>query len=324
MNILYAAGNRKTASLQLERIYLSLSSLPGIKLKIAAYNISSPVGLNIDWTLDPLQGVYGKSPLLTEDSVEHKNYYNLVKNWKPDLIISDFERYTSFIGMSLGVPVWQVSPIVALFALNPTDNFKYEIAKRCKAFYRKYVHEYSISKNMIENSEKNLVYSHIADLKNKPILKNGFGWCRPYFDFGDTNPNCKEEVCCFMDYKNINILKTIKNHNTIIFSNRIKESLSRKTKTMNDYSEYLCYLKNSKKFVCDTQSSTLADAFYNGVKPFVYKDLLDLECIINYCLSKKHKLINELKEIDNDGCASIKTEYQNCNQLHNYLEEICI
>lgn len=323
MKILYAAGNRKTASLQLERIYLSLSSLPNVKLKLAAYNISSPIGINIDWTLDPLQGVYGKSPVLTEDSIEHINYCRLIEKWGPDLIISDFERYTSSIGMSLGIPVWQVSPIVALFALKPKDVFKYEIVKRCQIFYNKNKFEYGIIKNMIENSQKKLIYSHIGDLKSRPFLKDGFGWCRPYFDFGDINANCEEAICCFMDYKNINMLKLIDRKNTIIFSNRIKENLTKKLKTMNDYSEYLCYLKNSKKFICDTQSSTLADAYYNGIKPFVYRDLLDLECIINYCMSKEHHLLNEIKDINNNS-TTIKTEYQNCKQLHNYLEEQCI
>jgi hypothetical protein len=94
MKILYAAGNRLGSYYQLKR-FLNSVSKQNHNIKIAAYK-NSTGDLNTDYTLDCLLNF--TSPHTTFSFNGNYTYYsNEIKRFNPDLIISDFEIYTSII-----------------------------------------------------------------------------------------------------------------------------------------------------------------------------------------------------------------------------------
>src|SRR5208283_2605196 len=87
MKILYAAGNNTNASLQLARF---MQAMPGHHIKVAAYQKSSPKGMNVDWTLDCLLNIF-TGQIAENDNL--KIYYDQIQYFAPDLIISDLEYF---------------------------------------------------------------------------------------------------------------------------------------------------------------------------------------------------------------------------------------
>ena len=89
MKILYAASNSYGARLQLSR-WLQAMQGSGHQIKIAAYKKSSPKRVNIDWTLNALLNIY-QPDLLSTNNDNLSIYYEQVKDYAPDLVISDLE-----------------------------------------------------------------------------------------------------------------------------------------------------------------------------------------------------------------------------------------
>jgi hypothetical protein len=63
-----------------------------------------------------------------------------------------------------------------------------------------------------------------------------------------------------------------------------------KVKDIDSQEEYYCNLRNSDIFICQGQSSFLADAFYNHRFSLIYPDYYDLEATINSHFSIKFGL----------------------------------
>src|SRR5574338_1119629 len=101
MKILYAASNNLNAKIQLSRF---LKAMDGSKhqIKIAAYKTSSPKDISIDWTLDALLNIY-KPDLLSLHNDNLNIYFEQIKNFQPDLVISDLEYFTSYVSSDLNL-----------------------------------------------------------------------------------------------------------------------------------------------------------------------------------------------------------------------------
>src|SRR5258706_5453728 len=99
MKILYAANNNINSLIQLSRFLRVISKQHHIK--ISAYKKSSPPSINIDWTLDALLNIFNPRLSLNNDNL--CIYYDQVKKFKPDLVISDFEYFTSSVAADLNV-----------------------------------------------------------------------------------------------------------------------------------------------------------------------------------------------------------------------------
>jgi hypothetical protein len=122
LKILYAASENENAKIQLARFMQAMEGKPFI-VKVAAYKKSSPP-INIDWTLDCLKNIF-KPDYVTLDNDNFITYFNQVKYYKPDLIISDLEYYTSHIANVLNTTLWQCSSSIINFALS--SNYKYNL-----------------------------------------------------------------------------------------------------------------------------------------------------------------------------------------------------
>ena len=145
--------------------------------------------------------------------------------------------------------------------------------------------------NILDNSNCKFIYSHFGDSDNPPEIQEGYEWVRPYFSLGKNSINCQHNIVVGILKNNKNILKAVKkSEDVVVFSEYIDEYYDNlQLKSIYNQQEYFCNLKNSKYFICEGQTSFLADAFYNGKKPLVITDYNDTECIINSTISEKLK-----------------------------------
>lgn len=297
MKILYAASNNHNAKVQLARFAEAMVGKP-YQLKVAAYQKSSPKGLSVDWTLDCLLNVFRPDHLsLDNDNLDI--YYQQVKSYGPDLIISDLEYFTSYIANSLNVTLWQCSSSLLNFAVTQKYDvglfkaYSYLLKKNDAARTQSLI-------NVIDNADLNLVYSHFGDTASPPGLKDNFEWVRPYHSVGKVSVPCQHNVVAAALGSNKKILSLLKKQaDSVAFTECFHEKHAGLwVKDIGNAEEYFCNLKNSNLFVCEGQTSFLADAFYNNKYSVTVIDFKDVECVTNSMFSE-HLLLSSSVYDDN-------------------------
>lgn len=180
LRILYAADNRKTSFYTLKRFLDTYNKYYDIK--VAAY--SKSVGnLNANWNLDALLDFSGKSKGVTFKNSNFPLYVREVKRFSPNLIISDVELYSSYVGLELGLPVWQVSPLLLYYGVPDKGSlYKYYSGVLSKDVDRNKFINY-----IIGNSDKRLILSHIGDLSDRPEINSTYEWVRPNYNVVSTD-----------------------------------------------------------------------------------------------------------------------------------------
>jgi len=326
MKILYAAGNNSNASIQLSRFLQAIEGKPYI-IKVAAFKNSSPKHINIDWTLDCLLDMFRPETLSTEGE-NFDTFYRQIKYYNPDLIISDLEYFTSHIANILNITLWQCSSSLINFAID----FKYNAG-----LFTKY--SYLLSKNnvlrtqrqinIIDNSNYNFVYSHLGDTSKPPSIKNKYQWIRPYHSVGKESIPCQHNVVAGLLNNNRKIFSLLQKYeDSVVFTDYPHERHKNLwLKDIENQEEYFCNLKNCNLFVCEGQTSFLADAFYNGKYCAVLINFKDTECVVNSTFSEYLKLSSNIYQPDSDLSVflnkNIKTNYnEEIKYLHEWIEEI--
>jgi hypothetical protein len=269
MNILVAAGNRFGSFFQLERFLQSVKN-QNHTIKIAAYKKSIGT-LDIHYMLDALLNFTNPDGGLSFNG-NYKYYYNEIKRFAPDLIISDCEIYTSIIALELKIKLWQVSPLLLYSALSNKLKNTIPIYKN---------HGYLLSHNLlrkdylnyiINSSDRKFVLSHLCDIETRPDLIDGFEWIRPEFILGDNDIKVDYLVSLIKDNKTI--LKELKNKSVMITNN------------------YKQYINSCNVFLSDGTATFLADAFYNQKYCFSIPRYDDIETVVaaylnEYCAAGK-------------------------------------
>lgn len=179
MRILYAAGNREGSYQQLKR-YLPLFNKSEHQFQIAGFK-KSLKELSADYCLDALLNFrYHQESILFNGNFPY--YQKEILKFKPDLIISDLEIYTSLIAIDNNIPLWQVSPALIYYGTVEKFGIRKYNKKLIKA---RPTHKYI--KTILSNSKKKLIVSHLSDIENGPDLLPGFEWCRPEFKLNQEN-----------------------------------------------------------------------------------------------------------------------------------------
>jgi hypothetical protein len=274
MKVLYAAGNRLGSFFQLKR-FLESIQCKNYDIKIAAYKISMG-NIDVDYTLDALLNIANPNNISFNGNFTY--YANEIKRFSPDLIISDFDIYTSLIALDLNIKLWQYSPIILYYAL------KYEIKYNSK-LHKTYWHlldstppKNNYIQSIINNSDRRYVVSHICDSAYKNIITENFEWVRPNFIL-DNGINSVEYM--FLNpIMNKNELEKFGGQKAVI--TLFPNDISKNTNMINIYSQiYNGYLANCKFCVSDGTLAFLADAFYNQKYCKIYPRYNDIECIIS-------------------------------------------
>lgn len=289
MKILYAASNNHNARIQLARFLRAMGNEH--QIKIAAYKLSSPKDTNIDWTLDALLNVY-KPELLSLNNDNLGIYFEQIKSYAPDLVISDLEYFTSYLASLMNVPLWQCSSSLINFALGKTEKYDLGLFKYYAHSLNRDPQHTQRTANIIENSTCNFVYSHYGDTPQAPALQKNFEWIRPYHKVHKIHAPCQHLVVAGLSKNNKRILDVLREHadSVVFMDSDVEKYQNVYVKDIGIEDEYYCNLRNCVHFVCQGQASFLADAYYNEQFSIIYPDYEDTESIINSQLSTKLSL----------------------------------
>jgi len=325
MKILYAASNNQNAKIQLSRF---LRAMEGSKhqVKIAAYKKSSPKNINIDWTLDALLNIY-RPDLLSLQGDNLNIYFEQVKDYSPDLVISDLEYFTSSVAKELDINLWQCSSSLINYALVRNEKYNLGLFKfHAHALNRDTVHSQRMV-NILDNSDRNFVYSHYGDMNEPPTLMDGFQWVRPYHQVAKDYVPCQHHITAAFSVPDKRVMAFLKKYpDSVAFVDDPKERYQNvQVKDIRIQDEYYCNLKNSALYICQGQTSFLADAFYNGKYALVFPDYEDAESITNSQLAQKIGVGRIMTFVDELSSASMEVEpvyTDSIKYLHEHIEEL--
>lgn len=326
LKILYAASNNENGKIMLSRFIKAIEGKPYI-VKVAAYKQSSPQNISVDWTLDCLLNMFNVDAVSTENE-NFVTYFNQVKYFNPDLIISDMEYFTSHIANVLNITLWQCSSSLITYGLTKSEKHNIGLYKKYSyLFHSDAIVQRNI--NVIDNSNYNFVYSHFGDMENPPQLNDDFQWVRPYHVEGKDYIPCQHNLVAAALKNNKQIFNLLqKSLDNVVFTEFSDETYSNFTlKDIGNQEEYACNLRNCNLFLCEGQTSFLADAFYNNKYSIVLVNFKDAECVINSMFSEQFLLSHNIYNVQEDIlCHTGKTVNSNYNAdiryLHEYLEEI--
>lgn len=285
LKILYAASRNPSSKIQLLRFMREMKKSPHT-VRVAAYRQSSPP-INIDWTLDCLMNIFNPSHV----SLENDNltiYYDQIKRFAPDLVITDLEYFTSYVADLLNIPVWQCGSPLINFALNHEQKYNVGLFKKYYYVFHNKPIEYQRALNMLDNSERRFVYSHFCDTESPPELDSKYEWVRPYFVRGKQSMLCQHNIIAGMIGHNYKILDFLKaNNDCVSFSDfPFEEYGDVIMKSLDNQEEYGCNIRNSNLFICDGSTSFLADAFYNNTFSLIVPNYKDRESLVNSSYSE--------------------------------------
>lgn len=325
MKILYAANNNYNSKIQLSRFLKAINGR-GHQIKIAAYIKSSPKSVNIDWTLNCLLNIY-KPDVISLKNDNLNIYFEQVKAFAPDLIISDLEYFTSYIANVLNIKLWQCSSSLINHALTKREKYNLGLFKHYAYLLNRDPVDTQRTVNLIDNSDCNLVYSHYGDTLHPPAISESFEWIRPYHQASNLYIPCEHNIVAALHNSNKKILNVLKKQeDSVVFMESCTEKYPNLlVKDIENEEEYYCNLRNSNLFVCQGQGSFLADAFYNKKFSLIYPDYEDAESVINSQLSQKFELGKIMAYEDNikeTETLDVSPEDKAIKQLHQKIAEL--
>lgn len=326
MRILYAAANNQNAKIQLARFLTAMNGSQH-RIKVAAYKKSSPKQVSIDWTLDCLLNMY-QPDILTLNNDNLKIYFEQVKYYSPDLVISDLEYFTSYLAGVLGTAIWQCSSSLINYALTKREKYNMGAFKYYAHVLGRSLRDNQKIINLLDNSNGNFVYSHFGDTDTSPRLSEGFEWVRPYHQVGKSSVPCRHYLVAGLSSNNKYALHLLQHHpDSVAFIEQdvVEPYQNVLVKDIGNHEEYFCNLKNSPFFLCQGQTSFLADAFYNGKRSLIYPDHRDNEALFNSCMSQHLGLgdiISSGTDVNNSASAVNPTYNPSVKYLHERLEEL--
>jgi hypothetical protein len=95
-----------------------------------------------------------------------------VADWKPDVIVNDFEPLTARLAVEQGVWLWSCTPLHLL------DGTVWELGhlKRPQPLRK----AFSVLRRIGQAADRKLVYTPFCDLRSRPVLREGYEWVTPY------------------------------------------------------------------------------------------------------------------------------------------------
>jgi hypothetical protein len=275
MRILYAAGNRLGSYYQLKRFLNSIYN-KNYNIKIAAYK-NSIQDLDCDYILDSLFNFTGQNATISFNG-NYLYYRNEIKRFNPDLIISDFEIYTSLIADELKIKLWQYSPINLYYALDTKTKHAVEIHKYCYHLIEADPKKVEYFSHIFNRSDRKFVLSHLCDNETNPTLINKFEWVRPEFILGE-DANYNNGIIALSKI-NYDIIDSIKNKNARLFLPHTSCNYDKIMVADINKNLYKNSLDNCNMFITDGTATFLADAFYNQKYSYSISRYDDFETIV--------------------------------------------
>lgn len=302
MKIVYSAGNRFGASVQLHRFLSSIGNSHIVK--VAAHLKSSLHTPYINWALDSLYQGYNPTNFAKLHShFESEELPRIsfpltvqlldeVLEFEPDLVISDGDPVLANIAKKLEIPLWYCSPLHLLDGIRwRKDDLRY--VKRTEAL-RKYF-------NLFPKPNRTFIYSPLGDVTPTLEIRKGYEWITPYFEKVERESNPVGITAIVESHVRARDLSPILNALTEpveLYSRQPAESLHLKHKHINDFSNYRKSLSSCKYLLVGGESSYFADAVYNNINVLCSPDLSDYESLLNAILCNRLGVGHNIQQIE--------------------------
>lgn len=303
MKIVYAANQRIGAHFQLNRFIKANNKH---QIKIAAFNNQNYI-VDVDWLLDAVCDTYTTKPFYNGIAMEV--YHDQIKQYVPDLIISDCEVITTKIAYDLNIPVWQVSPLLLYKALPD------QISLRSK--YPTLFKSYSQQMKEFDKSDRLFIYSHLADCGIQSKLE----WIRPYAQIGNTSELFQHNMVAAHIDNHRPLLHKLKD-DVVFFTETKYEHYPITIKHFNN--EYANSIKNAKSIIVLGCEDLLADAFYNNQFAYMIPDFYDQEVMMSISFNEYlvfGKILYNIKD-KIEPMPPIDIEYSNAKFLDEAINEL--
>lgn len=174
MNVLYGAGKLSGSNLRLSQFIANSNH----NIKCLAHFENAKYLHHIDWLCE---AIYDRNPtkqnilndLLGFNSglfLDHEKIEIILEElyeWKPDLVISDWEPISCALAKTLSIPLWSCSPANLLYGVKSK--------KITSLTYLK-----SRFEMKVPEADRKMIYSPFCDILDPPTLKDGFEWVKPY------------------------------------------------------------------------------------------------------------------------------------------------
>ena len=324
MKILYSAGNRSGADIQLFRFLKYYSG----DIKIAAYVKSSQSLTHVDWTLDALDNdlvvktysylTFGHKQAPPVSTEELKILIQDVKEYAPDLIICDMEPIMSHIAKTLNIRLWYCSPI------HLQDGVLWEKGQKRYAASMENIRIYL---SRMPEAERILVYSPFCDVVNRPKLREKYEWVSPYY-FQVPHAGQEENVAIINDDSRISELSRLLNclysFQLRLFS-RFSHNLSNiDSASISDEESCKEILKEGGWLFTTGETSFVADAFYNGIKICISPNLKDPETLLNAMMLRIYKIGDDVAQIERMKSFAVEEMVKSISNKNNRQDYINI
>lgn len=302
MKIVYSAGNRLGAGFQLKD-FLDHNTH---EIKIAGYFESTREIQYVDWTLNAAENPDVIKILLQE-----------IKEFQPDLIISDAEPIIANIAKTLNVQLWYCSSLHLFDGIEwgrgQLNGYSYQL-EELRFFFRK-----------MPLADRVFVYSPFGDIKNPPSLRKKYEWVQPYHFSVENSINQSLQMAVVPESDRISDFIKILNSLDIC-------PILFKSKSQTGYKENLT---QCNWYLSTGHTRFVSDAFYNNKTVSIAPSCLDVEEILNAILCSHYKLgmnIGQVELLDRFGPEEIEKslnfvsqkDYLNMNvkKLHERINEL--
>ena len=275
MKVLYAASPGYDSYLQLSRFLQHSRNCP-YEVRVAGYR-DGLLNCTADYTLDSLLGFYGR--LKDKSKFKTDRYLQEVQAYDPDLIISDFDYYTSYVAAELAIPLWIVSSFATFSALPFDQKNDLKIYRQYKQLF---VNKQKLDNHtfQIQSADARFAYSFLGDVEGAPTLEKDFYWVRPYHVQSDVKSESR--FVASLSHTDKQFINYFQNLNPKIYAET-------------DYEGYLPFdrqydvdVVNSYMTFSRGETSFIADAFYNNKYTLVYPNYYSRKSIINSRLIERY------------------------------------
>lgn len=287
MKILYSAGNRLGAGHQLTDI---LANNTEHEIRTAAYAQHVTNLKHIDWTTNALHcsapdrnelaRIFGYAAISPIGSVEAEMLVDDIKEFAPDLIISDSESILGHIAGALDIPLWYCSSINLL---NGIEWKKGQISS-----YASPLEDVRQILRRMPPAERTLIYSPFGDLEEAPKLRDGFEWVSPYHTVVE-KPSSEPHI-----------LTSLSDSNRVHDLSRLVLNLDTKSMMFKSCDEpgYSSVLETCCWYFSTGHTRPVSDAVYAGKPLCIAPDVSDPETIMNAILVKQLGLGDDVGQIE--------------------------
>ncbi len=292
MKIVYAAGDRRSSSEQLNRFLFNNAHRHTIK--VAAFYKSSLSLDYVDWTLDSLY-----NPFTSKDGVLLKELFGHhgipkgigvdecqfliedIENFAPDLIISDGEQICAHVAKTLDIRLWYCSSLHLLDCID----------------WEAYDHKYNLQLERLRKvlsrlpkAERTFIYSPFYKVETCPSLLPGYEWVKPYY-INAPNKTKDLNLAIIKNNKRFEIISKILQSTMLFECKVIGEDV--------DLENYKEYLSRADWVLSTGETSFISDALLNGAQSIcVTPTLDDDEALLNSIMCRKTEVGFDLAQVE--------------------------